>query len=82
MAICQTKHSVLLIEDGVYGALRSSPCREQIEQLSAKGVRFFALAVDVNARGLDDSLIADVTLASDQDFVNLVVQNNATQSWY
>jgi len=82
LAICQAKHSVLLIEDGVYGALRSSPYREQIEQLSAIGVRFFALSADVNARGIAENLIADVTLASDQDFVNLVVQNNLTQSWY
>lgn len=82
LAICQAKHSVLLIEDGVYGAMKSSPCREKIERLSAKGVSFFALAVDVKARGLSDMLINDVTLASDQDFVNLVVQHSATQSWY
>jgi len=82
LAICQAKHSVLLIEDGVYGAMKSSPCRNQIEQLSAQGVSFFALAPDVKARGLGDMLIAEVTLASDQDFVNLVVLHSATQSWY
>ena len=82
LALCQAKHAVLLIEDGVYGALNTSPCRTQIEELAAKGVAFYALAVDVDARGLGDKLLASVKLASDQDFVNLVVQHNTTQSWY
>lgn len=82
LAVCQPNHTVLLIEDGVYGALLTSPCREAIESAMEKGVRFYVLEAAIEARGLQPRQLQNMATAGDEDFVDLVVEHSATQSWY
>jgi sulfur relay protein TusB/DsrH len=80
--------TVILIEDGVYGATlgQSSTLikiRENIIKLVEAEVMFFALQPDFEARGLDRiSLMQHFTLVDDSGFVELAVQADKTLSWY
>lgn len=80
--ICSSKDSVLLIEDGVLGAIQSSPMQEKIKQLSTSGTRFYALENDLLARGISDKLLPDITHVTYQDFVDLTLKHKLIQSWY
>jgi tRNA 2-thiouridine synthesizing protein B len=82
LAICSNQDSVILIEDGVFGALLTSPVASDIKKLSARGTRFYALTNDVVARGLTEKLLPDVNLVSYQDFVSLSIECKQIQSWY
>jgi len=80
VALCADSDSVLLLEDGVYGAQLAC---EIISLVSAgNGVRFFALAADVDARGLRTKLHSAVTLIDDREFVALSISHNSVQSWF
>jgi tRNA 2-thiouridine synthesizing protein B len=72
--------SVLLLEDGVYAARRGSPSAAQMAALS--GLRCYALAADVAARGLLGLTATKIELVEYADFVRLSVDCHAVQSWY
>lgn len=75
--------SVLLIEEGVYGAVLASPAAAAMRQLQATGTKFFALLADLRARGLDETrLLAFVQTLDDQGFVALAVSADKVHSWY
>jgi len=80
LQVCTEGASVLLIEDGVYAAQANTDTAQLIEENT--DLHFYALAADVSARGLDDKLSANITLASDADFVELTVKHHSVQSWY
>jgi len=80
VALCGDADSVLLIEDGVYGAQQASDIFSQIPP--DHGLRFFALAADVDARGLRSKLHARVTVIDDREFVALSISHNSVQSWF
>ena len=87
LAVVSTDDAVLLIENGVYGALNNSPGElahsENIKQLSASGTRFYVLQADCEARGLDAStLLALFKTTDDAGFVALAAEASAIQSWY
>ena len=68
---------LLLLEDAVYAALPGDALTTLPE-----GVDCYALAADVEARGLAGQLSDLVQLADDDDFVSLSVECHAVQSWY
>ncbi|OMH32856.1 hypothetical protein BGP75_14165 [Motiliproteus sp. MSK22-1] len=70
---------LLLIEDGVYGADKHQGLK--LKPLPS-GITVYALKADVEARGLMGRLSEDVRVIDDQEFVDLVVSHNASQSWY
>lgn len=72
--------SVLLIEDGVYGALTGTAFTGRMEQ-ALRAVAVYALQPDVDARGARRRIIAGVTLVDYAGFVDLVVRHDAVQSW-
>lgn len=87
LAVVSAYDAVLLIENGVYGALDNSPSElahiKQIKQLSASGTRFYVLQADCEARGLAGSaLLPAVTVVDDAGFVALAAEASAIQSWY
>jgi len=82
LSVCGSGHSILFIEDGVYGVTNRSPCREAIEALQTRGVQFYVLDAAIEARGIKNLLIQEVHIASDEEFVDLVVQHTAVQSWF
>ncbi|WP_068111197.1 sulfurtransferase complex subunit TusB [Tropicimonas marinistellae] len=81
IAHCKAGDGVLLIEDGVYGALAGSAISEAVVACSAD-VAFYRLEGDVAARGLPGAkLIRQVKPVGYDGFVDLVTEYDRTQSW-
>ena len=72
--------AVLLIEDGVYGALKGSATTKMVEQ-ALKTHPIFALYPDIEARGMQDRVIDGVKLVDYSGFVDLVVEFSNVQAW-
>ena len=71
--------SVILLEDGVYGALVSQPWA----MLMNPSAQYYAIADDITARGLsEEKLLSHITLIDYNTFVELTTQHSATHSWY
>lgn len=73
--------AVLLIEDGVYGAVKGATSEATIN--AAKGdVAIFALGPDLMARGLDrDQIIDGIEIVDYSGFVDLAVKHDQVQAW-
>ena len=72
--------SVLLIEDGVYGATKGTVAESLITDNSE--LNFYVLASDLKARGIsDDRIIDGVKLIDYAEFVDLAVANDKVQAW-
>ena len=73
--------SILLIEDGVYAALANAEFASKITS-RLDNFSFYVLGPDVDARGLGDTpLIGDISVVDYEGFVDLVADNDVTQSW-
>ena len=72
--------AVLLIEDGVYAAARDTVVSDQVKAAMQR-VAIYALAPDVEARGMKDRVMDGVRLVDYGGFVDLVAEHNAVQSW-
>lgn len=75
-------HALILIEDGVYAALKHSPCSADLKKVNAQGIKIYALDTDISMRGLNDDLSEWITPVSMNDFVELCCQHSSVQSWY
>lgn len=73
--------SILLIEDGVYAAQGNTGFSLMLNKLEP-GILCYASAADIDARGLNRSIIERVTLIDDLGFVELVASHQAVQSWF
>ncbi|UTW45836.1 sulfurtransferase complex subunit TusB [bacterium SCSIO 12696] len=62
---------ILLLEDGVYGALTDMPAGQ-----------ICALKNDVQARGLLEKIPEKVVLVGYSEFVQMACEASAVQSWY
>lgn len=80
--LCQPGDALLLIENGVYAALASSPQAEQLRQAHKDGVHLYALESDLSARGLTGPKLEAIELIDYAGFVLLSVEQQRTQSWY
>lgn len=73
--------TLLLIEDGVYAAMRASAFEPRIRDALAR-LRIHVLENDCRARGIsEDSLIEGVGSVDDAGFVDLVVEHDNVQAW-
>ncbi len=73
-----TSDSIVLLEDGVYGALNN---HSESEALSL--VTCYAIEDDIIARGLQKGLLLPhIELIDFKGFVDLTTQYSLTQSWY
>jgi tRNA 2-thiouridine synthesizing protein B len=73
--------AILLIEDGVYGALDNTAVSDLIKK-RMDNIKFYALGPDLEARGLANSpLIPGVETVDYGGFVDLAEKHSATQSW-
>ena len=72
--------AVLLIEDGVYGALKGSTTTKMVEQ-TLKNFPIYALYPDIEARGMQDRVIDGIKLVDYSGFVDLVVEYPNVQAW-
>jgi len=71
---------VLLIEDGVYGALKGSTTTKMVEQ-ALKNFPVYALYPDIEARGMQDRVIDGIKLVDYSGFVDLVAEHTTVQAW-
>ena len=74
--------SLILIEDGCYGALKSSPAYRQLLEISKNGVKIYVLEDDLRCRGLTSNFFDDLTLVGMNEMVELCCQHKNVQSWY
>lgn len=72
--------AVLLIEDGVYGAMKGTAVSEMVQQAMGD-VTVYALEPDVKARGVADKLMDGIKLVDYAGFVDLATENDKVQSW-
>ncbi|MDG1737905.1 MAG: sulfurtransferase complex subunit TusB [Paracoccaceae bacterium] len=78
---CKDGDAVLMIEDGVYGALTNSNMSKQV-QTKAGNVTIYVLSPDADARGLiGDKLLGEVIAVDYAGFVKLVTKHDRTQNW-
>ena len=78
---CKPGDAVLLVEDGVYGALAGSTVSNEVGS-STGSVEIFVLDGDAKARGLDASkLLSEVKAVGYDGFVDLVTGHDRTQAW-
>ena len=81
LRLAQPGNSILLIEDGVYAALAKAAYAEKISG-RLNEFSFYVLGPDVAARGLNDvPLIEGITVVDYEGFVDLVTENDVSQSW-
>ena len=80
LRVAQSGNAVLLIEDGVYAAVRGGSAAEKL-QSAALSLKLYALAPDVEARGMKERVIDGVTLVDYAGFVELVTSHPVNQSW-
>jgi len=73
--------AILLIEDGVYGALAGSQAAEKISSRIGD-FKFYALGPDLAARGLSEATLIDgIEVVDYGGFVDLAAEREAQQAW-
>ncbi len=78
---CKDGDAVLMIEDGVYGALSGTALSDRVRQ-KAGTVSIHVLDPDAQARGLAaEKLMNEVTGVDYDGFVGLVAKHDRTQAW-
>ena len=71
--------AVLLIEDGVYGAISGT---EAAKQISGAAPSVYVLGGDLAARGIaEDKVVDGVKVVGYDGFVDLVTEHHAVNSW-
>ena len=79
LRLAQSGSAVILIEDGVYAAARGGTAAEKLQK--AASLKLYALAPDVEARGMKERVIDGVTLVDYAGFVELITSHKTNQSW-
>lgn len=73
--------SLLLIEDGIYGAMNGSVKAQEIKDKTVN-IKLYVLGPDLRARGMsEDQLIDGVSVVDYGGFVDLVTEHDKVQSW-
>ena len=71
--------SILLIGDGVYGALNNNAQAEHLSRIE----HCYALQDDISARGIEkNQLLQNIELIDDNKFVKLSITHPLSQSWF
>jgi tRNA 2-thiouridine synthesizing protein B len=72
--------ALLLIEDAVYAATRGNAASGALKEAQGR-LQIYALAPDLQARGVADRVIDGVKTIDYDGFVELVVEHPTSQSW-
>ena len=79
--LAKSGSSVLLIEDGVIGAMKGTTHSQKVAD-AMKNVSFYVLGPDLKARGLSESNVVDgIKVIDYSGFVDLTVDHDTVQSW-
>lgn len=73
--------TVLLIEDGVYAVTKGSVAESKLKAAMTNDIHVYALWPDLEARGMQDTVIDGVKQVDYASFVDLVAANKNVQSW-
>jgi len=74
-------NAVVLLEDGVYGAMQGSNAAAMVEK-AMSDVSIYVLGADMKARGVDESKIIDgIKVIDYKSFVDLTVENDKVNAW-
>jgi tRNA 2-thiouridine synthesizing protein B len=72
--------SVLMYEDGIYGAIKGTASAQKIA--AKAGVNFYVLGPDLKARGIGEDKVADgIEIVDYAKFVSLAAENDKVQAW-
>ncbi|MBE9515710.1 MAG: sulfurtransferase complex subunit TusB [Proteobacteria bacterium] len=71
---------VLLIEDGVYGALEGGTISPKVKE-AMKTKKVYALGPDLKIRGVADSVMDGVQVVDYTGFVDLTAEFSQVQAW-
>ncbi len=75
------KSAILMIEDGVYGAMQRTVVAEKITT-AGETISFYVLEPDLAARGMNEDKLIDGVKAIDyKGFVDLVTEFDKVQAW-
>jgi tRNA 2-thiouridine synthesizing protein B len=80
LAYAKDGSSVLLYEDGIYGAIKGNAMAEKIA--ANNGVTFYVLGPDLKARGVAEEKVADgIEIVDYTKFVSLAAENDKVMAW-
>jgi tRNA 2-thiouridine synthesizing protein B len=80
LRVARPGNSLLLIEDAVYAAVGGNAMADRVKAASTT-VKVYALAPDLEARGMKGAAVEGVTLVDYGGFVDLVAEHSVVQSW-
>ena len=72
--------AILLIEDAVYAATRGNAAEAQLHDALSR-FKIYALAPDLEARGMHERVMEGVATVDYGGFVDLVAEHKNCQSW-
>ncbi len=82
LSVTKADATVLMIEDGVAGAMQNTTASAGISDAMAKGVKFAVLGEDLRARGLPADRVMDgFSVVDYAGFVQLSADHDNVQSW-
>lgn len=80
LRIARPGSALLLIEDAVYAAARGNAIEARMRKAAAS-LEVYALAPDLEARGMKEATIDGIRLVDYAGFVDLVAAHETVQSW-
>ncbi len=81
LALSLDGSDILLIEDGVYGAIKSGAAASSIAK-ALESKKVYALEADLKARGIEtEKLVDGIEVVDYSGFVELAASNDRVQSW-
>lgn len=80
LRVAKKGSAILLIEDGVYGALDGTKATPTVQE-AMKNHKIYALAPDLEARGVQDKILQGVETVDYGGFVDLVTEYDTVQAW-
>ncbi len=81
LRLARAGSAVLLIEDGVYAALKGTALSDRVTK-AMQQLSIFVLGPDAQARGLEPSRLLDgIRIVDYGGFVDLVAEHPRVQSW-
>lgn len=81
LEIAAPDSGIILIEDGVYGALRGTEFTDQMSAILSNH-KVYALIPDLQARGIQGNVIDGIEAVDYSGFVTLCTQFDKVVSWY
>ena len=80
LAYAKEGSSVLMYEDGIYGAIKGTAIADKVS--AANGVKFYVLGPDLKARGVaEDKVVDGIEIVDYAKFVSLAAENDKVQAW-